>query len=128
MNKTYTAGEKVFTVRFGSWNCFFTPATVTKVTPKGQIVVTFASGNTSRFNADGSVIGSDSYCSKLDDVSYEERIARLAEEDRAKTAVSKIKDIQVNAVYAQWGKDGLMKEIVRLQALLDAAKEAVEAI
>lgn len=133
MNPTeYTVGQKVYVKYFGSWRWFYTTGVVSKVTPAGMVDVIIGHQSTStRFRPNGKVqklkdLYSTDY--ELDDISYEERVALIASEDRAKNAVNLINLVKAENVRETWGKDGLLAEVNRLQELLMAARTAVEGI
>ena len=126
----YTVGQQVYIVRSGSWECHYSKGTVTKVTPAGAVDVKVGDSDPIRFRDGQSVKQGFSRAGAywLDKVTIEEREAALAKEQRSKEAVAKIRAIEVHQVRHQWGKDSLMEEVNRLQAQLDAARAAVEAI
>ncbi len=127
MNKTYTVGEKVFLVRYYGHHAEYAEGSVSKVTPSGIVEVT-TNGGHSRFNAKGKLIGGYKWDSlQIDAMPFEARIEQKAKEKRQFEAFKLIQAIKVDATQ-YYGKDALLEEVVRLQALLDAAKAAVEAI
>src|SRR5262252_2017681 len=114
------AGDKIYTVEYGNHDPSFNVVTVTKITPKGTVEVEWASGTRSRFNKDGREIGEKGYFRReLDRVPFAERQALLAQLQRTKAASAAVKQVMVeSSLNFRWGKEGMEKELARLQALL----------
>lgn len=128
-------GDKIFVARSGSWETHYTSCEVVKITPKGLVDVKLGSTEirfklkTAQYSLGEQYGGSEYTRYWIDATPYAEREAFLASEGRARVAVSLIKEIySATGVNLKWGKDGLEKEVARLQEMLNKAKEAVEAI
>jgi hypothetical protein len=134
----YTVGQKIFIKHFGSWNWYYTPAVVAKVSPAGLVDVKFGytlednANPPKRFLANGKIqkkkgVYESDY--EIDTMPFDERVAALASEERAKSAAAALSLVKPEErIRAEWGKDGLLAEVARLQTLLDTARTAVEEI
>jgi hypothetical protein len=126
-------GQEVVLGRSSSWNYQYSFGwKVSKVTPKGQIVVqkTFgASVEERRFNPEGKEMsGTWGYNQHNLHVDVEEIKARKATEDRCKTARKAIQDVKIDSIGTMADKDTLEKYVKDLEEKLAIAKAAVEAI
>jgi len=124
-------GEQLYVAcGHGMYPNSYVVGTVTKVTPSGMCDVQIgACAEPRRFNAAGRCMAKFSERDYLDDIPFETRKAMLAEEQRAEVAAALVGAIAAERnVNARWGKEGLQKEVERLQQLLDEARRSVEAI
>lgn len=122
-------GEKVFIAHPVGWATRYTEATVVKVTPSGMADVQVGTNAPVRFNARGRGMTRYFEHDYLDTIPHAERVHLLEREKRERAAADALRAVTVkDGVNHCWGKDGMQSEVVRLQALLDAAKLAVEAI
>ncbi len=126
---TVTIGQEAVISHVGSWSTHYAFGyTVSKVTASGQVVVV-RDGKERRFNKDGREMGTSS--SYPDRINFNVEEIRAAEAKRAReaTAASAINAVKVQeSVKATWGKESMVSKIAELEALLAAAKAAVEAI
>lgn len=111
---------------------------VTKITPTGQITVTHAAATAVdaeglRFKPSGSIygwtqIGGSSYSSIGLDFDVAGRRAEVARRERAIKAINAISAVQADRTRHSWGIPAMQKEVERLEALVAAARQAVDAI
>lgn len=124
-------GDKIYLARMGSWNLSFALVEVVGVTPKGFVDVVFHTGNESRrFRPDGIEQGGDRYHSwAIDKMSFADRSAFLDKEKRALVAASLVNAcVPRKKAGCKWDKEALEDSIRDLQAKVDAACAAVEAM
>jgi hypothetical protein len=127
----HKVGDSVYVVRSGNWDSHYTAGRVIKVTAGGQVDVVVGTGEPIRFRADGCKQGSKSRWDtlELDTMPFEERKIELAKKERLRHAANLLHPITVNSgANVRWGKEGLIRELDRLQDLINAARAAVEAI
>jgi len=127
---TYTIDQKVYITRLGSWHASYTPGKVSRITPTGIVSVQVGE-NTYRFNPKGDEMNNTSsrYRSFLDTTPFDERTASIERGQRLTIAAEIVKAVKADErVKAEWNKDGLMEEVARLEAMLFAARAAVEAV
>ena len=121
--------DKVYIYSSGA--AYYTPGVVVHKTPSGIVDVLIGSSEKpTRFNKEGMEQGGMRYhCYEIDHLTFEERSALLQSETRAKQAVTAICKIKPEGpVSFRWGKVELLKEVERLQELLNEARAAVEQI
>lgn len=123
------AGKQIYLARPGNWDTHFTIATIVKVHPSGMMDVQIGGCEPMRFLANGKKQGGGYRDYYLDNVTFDERAALLATEQREREAVAAINAVAPESgVNRKWGKDGLQREVARLQELLNAAQAKVDAI
>ena len=126
----HAVGDMIHFYRCGSFDhVYYRAGKITKITEKGQTSVTEDDGQVTRFDASGKEIGGEKRW-RLDTITFEARKELMAQRKRAVAAADSINAVTAreHRALATWQKTGLMEEVERLQALLNAAKAAVEAI
>lgn len=130
-------GQEVVVGRAGSWKYHYSFGyKVTRITPKGQIVVVRETLNGDgspsvremRFNVNGDEIGSTRYTTHRLHLNVDEIKDRLAKEDRTQAACKAIYDVKVEVSNRWLSKETLETYITELEEKLAEAKAAVEAI
>lgn len=106
--------------------------TVKKVTPSGQIVVSWninGEEREKRFDANGDEMGASSKWTRARlEPNAQKARDYMAEQTRRAKAVDAILAVRVSDCRSGYSKDGMQKLIVELEEKLAAAKSAVEAI
>jgi hypothetical protein len=125
-------GDKFYSVRFNGHGHTYTNMVVTKVTPKGFVDGRYEHNELAepiRYNPQGVEIGDSYRKSEIDSMPYDERTAELAKEERAKKAANAVAKVINNCnCNLRWGKEGMLAELDKLQAELNAARELVNNI
>lgn len=122
----YSVGDSVYVYRWGG----YMSGRVVKVSPSGLVdVLIGAATEPTRFRKDGREQGAKYGGYQLDELAFEARTTFLVAEKAAQKTVEALKQVRCSELCNyHWGKDGLMAEVARLQALLDLARAKVEAI
>ena len=138
MNNTQNlnVNDTIYIRRFTGYDYEFRLVKVIKKTPTGKIDVSPLNNPnptyTIRFRADGREegVGVDRFRAyEIDNKTVAERDALLGSKKRANVAAQAISNVRTQErITGAWGKESLMTEIERLEALLNTAREAVEAI
>ena len=125
--KSLKPGDKVY--RYDGYSAYM-PCEVAKVTPTGQVTVTFTYGGPSIFFPTGRERGAGKYegaCLDVD-MPFDNRTEWLAARERIKAARLALRQIEVGRTDEHSDKASLTAEVNRLQGLLDAVRALVEAI
>ena len=127
---TKKVGDPIYICRSGSWDTHYTKGTIVKVTPAGMVDVQVGTLEPMRFRPDGKLQGKKGFRAEyLDTISFAEREAIMAKNNRARAAENAISDIKVQGnVNFHWGAVSMTEELNRLEALITAARAKVEAI
>lgn len=138
------AGDKIYIVRYGSWDVHYSVAEIVKVTPKGFVDVTWGNKDATgalqlmRFNPNGTEVAKSSFNNHALDLAmdFEERAADLARIERAKIANNLVRSLDTENKSGSgskcYNKEDLTNWLntveARLLAQLAEARKAVEAI
>lgn len=125
-----TIGQEVVIAHHGSFTTHYNFGyTVAKVTPSGQVVVKRTSdGQERRFDKHLREMGVASYRGDTLYTDVAEIRARVAKKDLAHAASDAIKAVRVDDCKPTYGLDYMQEQVEKLQALVDAARTAVDAL
>lgn len=123
------ANDKVYLVRFNGHDLSYAVATITRVLPSGAFDAQLGTAEPMRFRANGNRQSPNYRDWELDLTPFHEREALIAKEQATRVAANFLGAITVKmGISSRWGKDGLLTEVVRLEALVAEARAKVEAL